>query len=522
MKKVYSMQVAFLSIVLSGMFLLALFIGGVSLFEISRFVRSSTKDLITEKCEKESAQINEIFSGMEKSVRIMESYIFDLIENVEDIKSNECQEEIVAQSNKLFAEVAKNTSSTVAYYFRFSPDFSDNEGLFYSKVKGKTEFVAFEPTDISLYSKDDREHVGWYWEPYTAGTTIWMTPYYNKNNDVTMISFVIPMYYQNEFFGVVGMDFDYSILTDKISKIKIYENGYAHLEKDGEVFSYYADSTESPAVKHHPGDFRASYKLRNGMDLVITADHRDMLSIKLEVLLKIVVITIVFTVLLSCIVILLVRRIVRPLKTLTNAAEKLARNDYNIDFSPCNTKEIIQLNATVKDMIEKLKEHDKLQQTLAYRDSLTGLRNTTAFNTWLNDFEGGVKETDLEFGVVVFDINYLKETNDCYGHEAGNKLIVAASKIIADTFKRSPVFRIGGDEFLVIIQNRDFLDKEKLLRELYQACDEEILISDNQKTQVSIAVGSAVYDSRIDNGFMDVFNRADSAMYENKRKIKKL
>lgn len=84
------------------------------------------------------------------------------------------------------------------------------------------------------------------------------------------------------------------------------------------------------------------------------------------------------------------------------------------------------------------------------------------------------------------------------------------------------MFRIGGDEFLVIIQNRDFLDKEKLLRELYQACDEEILISDNQKTQVSIAVGSAVYDSRIDNGFMDVFNRADSAMYENKRKIKKL
>ena len=84
------------------------------------------------------------------------------------------------------------------------------------------------------------------------------------------------------------------------------------------------------------------------------------------------------------------------------------------------------------------------------------------------------------------------------------------------------MFRIGGYEFLVIIQNRDFLDKEKLLRELYQACDEEILISDNQKTQVSIAVGSAVYDSRIDNGFMDVFNRADSAMYENKRKIKKL
>ena len=83
---------------------------------------------------------------------------------------------------------------------------------------------------------------------------------------------------------------------------------------------------------------------------------------------------------------------------------------------------------------------------------------------------------------------------------------------------------IKSDEKLLKYWNKHItsMDKEKLLRELYQACDEEILISDNQKTQVSIAVGSAVYDSRIDNGFMDVFNRADSAMYENKRKIKKL
>ena len=196
MKKVYSMKVAFLSIVLSGMMALALLVGGVSLWEISRFVQSSTKELITEKCEKEAAQLNEIFSGMEKSVRIMESYILDLVDSVENIRTSAGQDELVLQSNHFFGEVAKNTSNTVAYYFRFSPDFSENMGFFYSKVKGETGFVAFEPTDISLYPKDDKAHVGWYWEPYTAGTAIWITPYYNKNNDITMISF------------------DYSIMTD--------------------------------------------------------------------------------------------------------------------------------------------------------------------------------------------------------------------------------------------------------------------------------------------------------------------
>ena len=61
MKKAYSIQAAFLSVILVGMFLLALFIGGMSVFEINRFVRASTKELVTEKSAKESAQINGIF-----------------------------------------------------------------------------------------------------------------------------------------------------------------------------------------------------------------------------------------------------------------------------------------------------------------------------------------------------------------------------------------------------------------------------------------------------------------------------
>ena len=514
------MQFTFLSIVLSGMFLLALFIGGVSMFEINRLVQSSTSELITEKCEKEASQINEIFAGMEKSVRIMESYILDLVNAGDDIKSPELQEEVVTQANKLFAEIAKNTDSTVAYYFRFSPEVSENMGLFYSRMKDTTGFVEFEPTDILRYPKEDREHVGWYWEPYEAGAAIWMTPYYNKNNDVTMISFVIPMYYQNSFFGVVGMDFDYSILTNKIDNIKIYENGYAHLEKDGEIVYFNATPAESPALERHPDDFHSVHELRNGMELVITADHNDMQKIKFEILLKFIIITVILTVFLSLIVIILVRRIVRPLKTLTKAAEKLAHNDYNIDFTPSNTKEIIQLNATVQHMIEQLQEHNKLQHILAYRDSLTGLRNTTAFNSWMNDFENKLHKNAFEFGVLVFDINFLKETNDYYGHETGNKLIVAAAKIIANTFKRSPVFRIGGDEFLVLIQNRDFRDHEELIKTLYNACEEEIITAGDRRIHVSIALGCAIYDPCTDNNFMDVFNRADSAMYEHKRKIK--
>ena len=335
-----------------------------------------------------------------------------------------------------------------------------------------------------------------------------------------MISFVIPMYYQNEFMGVVGMDFDYHILLDKISNIKIYENGYAHLEKDGEVLYYCADHTKLVETVPNPDDFRVVSRLRNGMDLVVTADHDDIRSIRREVLLKLIITTIILTASLSCIVIILVRKIVRPIKTLTEAAEKLAQNDYHINICHSNTKEIIQLNATFQHMTEQLREREKLQHMLAYRDALTGLRNTTAYKAWVNDFEKERQENTLEFGVAVLDMNFLKETNDRYGHDVGNQLIVAAARIISDTFKRSPVFRIGGDEFVVILQNRDLHHYDELIQKLCRDCDEEMLMAGEQRIPVSIAYGSAVYDPLIDNSFMDVFNRADDAMYKQKRKMK--
>lgn len=520
MKRVYSLQSAFVSIVLVGMILLALLVGGMSVFELDSFVQTSAKELVTERSAKESAQINTVFADMEKSVRIMESFILDCIAGGEDIHSAASQEEIVAQANKLFADVAKSTDSTVAYYFRYDPGINKQVGLFFSKEKGSDAFTAFELTDISLYPKDDKEHVGWYWEPYNAGTPIWMTPYNNKNNGATMISYVIPIYAQDTFVGVVGMDFDYNSLMDRVNSIRVYDNGYAHLEKDGEILYFGAEHVSHEEILSHPEDFRVTNRLRNGMDLVVTADHNDIYGIRRQVMLKLIITTAVVTAALAGFVTILVQKIVKPIKTLTEAAEKLAQNDYHIDLCQSNAEEIIQLNATFRHMTEQLREREQLQQMLAYRDALTGLRNTTAYKAWISEFEKQRQETTQEFGVAVLDINYLKNTNDRYGHDAGNQLIVTAARIISDAFKRSPVFRIGGDEFVVILQNRDLQDYDRLIGNLYEDCSNELLLVGGERISVSIASGSAVYDPSIDSSFADVFNRADDAMYRRKREMK--
>ena len=521
--KIQSMQFKVLITLLSAMLAITMFIGGLSIYEVDQFVQRQTEDYINVTCEKDASQINDIFGDMEKSVHIMESYVLGLINSKAEIEDAKKQAEILERSDEMFVDVAKNTDGAVAYYFRLAPELSHSTfGIFYSKVKEKEEFVCFEPTDISLYDKSDTEHVGWYWQPLEAGKPVWMLPYYNKNNDIMMISYVVPMYFENEFIGIVGMDFDYTVLTDRVHNIKIYENGFAHLEFEGADI-YNSEHAEDAKLHEHPEEYLSvSKELRNGMTLIISASYDDIRQIRYDIALKILFVVILLAVLFSLVAILVVRRIVYPLKKLTDASVKLSNGNYDVEIVHSNTYEIRLLSTAFENMALHLKEHEKLQHLLAYRDSLTGLGNTNSYWAWINDFDKEIETKEIDFGVLVFDINYLKETNDRYGHDVGNKLIVSAARVISDIFKRSPVFRIGGDEFLVILQNRDLDEKDALLKIFDEECLNKSVDTDKESIPVSIAKGFARYDSGKDTNFMDVFNRADDAMYENKRKIKGL
>lgn len=503
------------------MLAIAIFVGGLSIYEVDRFVRIQTENLIIATSEKEATEINDIFTDMEKSVRIMENYVMDQISSSADIENRHKQKEIIKNTDKMFVEVAKHTNGAIAYYLRFDPKISDGvTGLFCSKAEGSDNYVYYEPTDILLYDKEDREHVGWFWEPYEAKKAIWMQPYYNQNNQILMISYVVPLYYNGQFFGVVGMDFDYTVLTDKVQDIMIYEHGFAHLELEGLVM--YQDGYEMGAQAMDLSDqyLQVSKDLVNGMTLILSASYDDINQIRYDIACKIVLAVLLLAVLFSAIVIYIVKRIVHPLNKLTEASQKLAEGDYNVEIVHSDTYEIKLLSTAFEHMTVHLREHERLQHLLAYRDSMTGLRNTTAYQSWIADFEKELQNEEKNFGVIVLDVNYLKETNDRYGHDAGNTLIIGAARIIADTFKRSPVFRVGGDEFVVILQKRDLENHEKLLVRFDHECASHPVYTGGKRIPINIAKGLAIYDPSRDKQFADVFNRADEEMYKNKRTMK--
>lgn len=177
----------------------------------------------------------------------------------------------------------------------------------------------------------------------------------------------------------------------------------------------------------------------------------------------------------------------------------------------------------IDDEVKKEKERIKaLNQAneLARRDELTGTRNKTAYNELEASMQEAVDagEQNLNFAIVVCDINGLKHVNDTQGHKAGDEYIRSACGLICRIFSHCPVFRIGGDEFVVFVGNRSYDERGTLLDRLTAQVMENV----KMKEGPVIAAGMSVFVRGMDKRVCDVFSRADAKMYENKNRLKEL
>ena len=178
---------------------------------------------------------------------------------------------------------------------------------------------------------------------------------------------------------------------------------------------------------------------------------------------------------------------------------------------------VLMVNYTSTRKWEKqaIEERDQAH-AIAFTDPLTGVKSKHAFAVQEGMMETKIIDGEAEaFAVIVCDVNGLKQINDTLGHKAGDDYIRAASDMLCRCFKRSPVFRVGGDEFVILLQGDDFNVRHELLSAI-NAQIEANIGSDGVVT----SLGLAAYDPETDASFHEVFKRADALMYERKMQLK--
>ena len=169
----------------------------------------------------------------------------------------------------------------------------------------------------------------------------------------------------------------------------------------------------------------------------------------------------------------------------------------------------------------KGKEQIKDLNLRANYDALTSVRNKGAFTEYIENVQTRINNGETEsVAICIFDCNDLKKINDVHGHEKGDEYIKNACHFICTTFRRSAVFRIGGDEFAAVLMNEDYLNRDKLTDTF---TNEQVAISEaaiDPWNKLHIAMGLAIYTPGKDSSLNDTISRADELMYENKKLLK--
>lgn len=514
-----SIQNKILIVVIAGLLVITAVVSAIAVNSTHEVMHKDADRILKNATQREAAYINDMLGDVVKSCSVMEHYSTTEIKTPESLKDEVFRNEYLQKAETMFTEIALNTDGIEGFFMRIEPKFSDNTTGFYKLIKSDNSIESMALTDLSKYDKNDKQNVGWYYEAVKAGKGIWLDPYYFPGIDIQLISFTQPLYVGKELIGVIGFDMNFSYLVKRIDEISVYEAGYATLvAKDRETIY-----NTVPTISSHNPHAESMVELKNGMFLAMHADYKDiqrdinpMLNKIVMAFIAVLVCSIVYTILVT-------RKIVGPLKHLTAAAESLSEGVNNADLTQIavdSKDEVGVLSKALYNTYSKIQEYTSYINALAYRDSLTGIKNSTAYTEAIAELNREILTSNPKFGILVADINNLKSTNDKYGHDIGNDLIIHTSKILVNTFENSAVYRIGGDEFAVILQGEDYVKYRSLLEKMDDACAHDFITVCENAIPVSVARGVSLYDPSIDRVYEDVFSKADHAMYLNKEQIK--
>ena len=511
-------------------------IGLISIYTIRAAQNQNSRDRMFLTAQNVSMSLDSYLNSVEQSVETVYNYASEDLSNPDhDMESH------LAKVNDIFNNIASHTNGLLTYYYRIDPKYdSDNQGFWYYYKDG--HMIKNVLTEVDKFDEDDMEHVGWFYTPKKMHKSIWLDPYYNDNIGIEMISYVAPVFTADDtFVGVIGVDISYEMIVNNLKNISIYNTGYVFLTDSNGRIVYHPELEKGADITNispelHPDNLsqdqsyasytyegsnkRASYaKLTNGMYLYAVADDIEINSDWLRLTFILIMASLFILVAFLIIGIFLSGHITKPLSRLTEAAQKISDGNYDLKLSYDEEDEVGILTKTFNQLTEHLKAYINDLNSKAYTDGMTSLRNSAAFNAYklqIEDLIANEGKEKLEFALAMFDCNNLKEINDQYGHDKGDIYLRKACKLICDVFEHSPVFRIGGDEFVVGLTNQDFYDREMLIDTFVEKAN-EINASDPEPWErISVAKGLATFDPQTDSCVDDVLRKADESMYEDK------
>lgn len=536
-----SIQNKIILLILIGILFSSLTIGGLGIASFRAELDKSVVSTMNLTCQEKAEELNNTLGRIEQSSEVLAVLATNHIETFEDLQDESYRNTYINHMRLAAYDIAINTKGAIGIYLRLDPEIAGPMEGFYWLVDNESgELELEENTNITQYESDDIEHVGWYYEPVEAGKAVWMEPYENQNINRDIISYAMPIYKESQLIGIVGMDIDWAYITSLVDEISLYETGYAFLIDESYNVVYSKELESGTNITDFSDELQGIDKeelirndkvyeltlkgkdktvafsiLANGEYMAVAAPENEINANFNALVSRVVALALATGLIFVFITMQIAKTIIHPLKELDKAAQDIAHGNLDVDLNICSNDEVGTLAESLSETARQLKVKINYINSLAYSDKLTGVKNNTAYLQEVAFIKNDILQKKADFSVFVIDVNGLKYINDNFGHEVGNELIIKVTQMIAEVFGEENIYRIGGDEFAVILC--DFPEKEC---ERYEKAFDEIVENQKGKIWVSASIGYATYNKKMDSTYESVFNRADEDMYDKKVRMK--
>lgn len=460
--------------------LTSLICGGISIVNSRKIVYQDSREEMQFICANQSEELNAQMSRVEQSVRTAYSVVLQQITDVQKFKTDESYvNSITTVMNQMLYEVGINTEGALTAYIRYNPDFTEpDSGVFLSRNSDAEEFEALVPTDFSMYSPDDLEHVGWYYIPVQNGKPTWMDPYLNSNINVYMVSYVIPIVIEGESIGIIGMDISFDKFTATVDNATVFETGSAFLVNADGSIAYHkeveagtevsqldesgmmAGALADPASAGQPINYTYQGKLKdmcyqplvNGMKYVLTAPESEMKSAASRIT-RLIVIGMLIAAVISVVIGMLMGLVItRPITQINDIVSRTAEFNFaknansdklckRRDESGSMANSLREMRRSLRSMVSDIKTtYSDLDDTLLRLSETTSqVQGVSGENTEMTQMlAAAMQETAASMEAVNNTVNRIRERAQAIrdNSKEGEKASLE-SKLRADNMKNA-------------------------------------------------------------------------------------
>lgn len=172
----------------------------------------------------------------------------------------------------------------------------------------------------------------------------------------------------------------------------------------------------------------------------------------------------------------------------------------------------------LKELQDELKKTNKLLESLATTDGLTGIYNHRYFYEKLNEEFERAKRYNSQLSLIMFDFDFFKKINDRYGHVVGDSVLVEMAKIVTSNIRKHDIFaRYGGEEFVLLLPHTNAVGAVLEAERIRMAIESHHFENIEKRGDVTISMGIVTFPSKYISQPEDMVKLADAALYEAKR-----